>query len=656
MRKAHLALATSLFFAAGFGPLLTACGSHEAPPPKAAPVLARPAPPPPRVALRSTEVDAMLRAAWDKEKVTPAPTVDDAGFLRRVFLDLAGTVPPPEKVVAFLADTSTDKRARVIDELLASPRYADHFTNYWDRVLLGRDARPGVVDRIAFRAWLHDELAKNVPYDKMVYALVTAKGVNSPGGNPLDELTMPASMTPGASAAKSGEGTSAPSAGPAPAPGDPPVNGAVNWYLRYADALPDLAGTTSRVFLGVQIQCAQCHDHKTEKWKTTQFQSFEACFLRTRAQQVDKGKVKGVRRVEVKDVPHAVKLPKRMDMPEAENAAPRALDGTDFTKEENRREALAAWMIKKDNPWFAKEIVNRMWAQLLGRGFAEPIDDFRESNPPVAPEILDRLAKELVESGYDVKGLLRIIANTEAYQRAAAAGQEGSTDEKLWAHFQVERLGPDELLDSLVQATKFDTLLEKSAGENIERVRFGMRRQFAFLFDVDEESDHHDEFDGTITQALFLMNGPLVNRAAGTVPGLALTETLAMQGGEDAKIRALYLRSLSRPPTDEETARWIAFLDAPRDVVVTPPPPAPAANGAEKPGAVDPKKPDAQGDKKQGGKQGRGAGVLRRIEARMEARDARAPAPAPGPFAAKRQAYEDLFWTLLNSSEFLFNH
>ncbi len=548
---------------------LGGCGAQ--PPLPTARVAAQPvkpvasATPPVVIRMRPAEVDDALRAEWSRASVTPSARIDDAGYLRRVTLSVTGSLPRPEKVTAFVADTSPDKRGKLVDELLASPRYVDHMTNTWDRILLGRDTGGGnLVDRKAFRAWLHTQFDKNLPYDQLVRGLVDATGRNSDGASP----TTP--VSPGS--------PSSPSSPDASAEG-PPLNGAVNYYLRYAD-VPDLAGTTSRIFLGVQIQCAQCHDHKSEKWKTSEFHSFAACFMRTRIGPIDRGKTMGTRRVDVRDVDHPIKLAKRMDMPDIANAPPRALDGTDFTKSNNRRAALADWMTSKDNPWFKREIVNRVWAQMLGRGFVDPIDDFREKNPPIAPALLDAIADDFVRGGWDLKSLIRLIAQTEAYQRAPAAGAEGALDEKLWAHFQIQRLGPDELLDSVMQASKLDL-----GGDNVNDVRAGIRKQLAFLFDVDEQTDHHDEFDGTITQALLLMNGKIMGRAIERNGG-TLTDVLALSGDE-ARVRALYLRTLSREPSPEELKQSTTFVAPPR---------------------------------------------------------------------VPRQAYEDLFWALLNSSEFLFNH
>jgi len=562
MGKTNLALATAVAFA-------VACGSRPAARPPATGGDHPAAAPRRAVLLESTAIDQRLRAEWAKTGITPAKAADDATFLRRASLDLTGRIPTADAVSTFLADRAPDKRAKLVDALLASPAYADHFTNVWDRILLGRDARPNLVDRVAFRKWLHDGFANDVRYDRFVFELLTATGRNSVGGRPFRD-------------------PAAHEAGVDESDGNEPIHGAVNWFLKFDKNLPDLAGTTSRIFLGVQIQCAQCHDHKTEAWKMTDFQSFTACFARTRIERVEKGKVMGVRRVEVRDTNRPIRPPKQMDAAAFANAAPRALDGTDFSTSANRRRALAEWMIAPKNPWFAKEIVNRTWAQMLGRGFFEPVDDFRASNPALLPDLLERLADDFVASGYDLKHLLRIIALSEAYQ-LAPAGSAHAEGDALWSRFQITRLGPDELLDALAEATRLGARLERRGESDDGRARFALRRQFAFVFDVDEDGDHHDEFDGTVSQALWLMNGQLVNRAASALPGTALGEILAARGDDASKVRAIYLRALSREPSADETARALAIVNeaAPPD---------------------------------------------------------------------HRAAWEDIFWAVLDSSEFLFNH
>jgi hypothetical protein len=533
-------------------------------------------------------VDAAVRAAWEKEGVHPAPAVDDARFLRRVYLDLTGVIPPPEAVTAFLADTSPDKRRKVIDALLASPRWADNFTNYWDRVLLGREVKGPFVDRDAFRDWLHGELSRNTPYDRMVRELITANGVSSEGDAGDDDDDLPG-MGPRDGGAAGGNGR---------------VNGAVNWLVKLSDMPQDLAGATSRLFLGVQIQCAQCHDHKTEAWKTDDFRRFAASFAETRVEPIDPPRMGKKRRVEVRDAGMVV-LKKRKQDPEIKaiaEAKPRALDGTDLSKAASPRAALAKWMTSPQNPWFAKAAVNRVWAHFLGRGFVDPITDFRPSNPATLPDVLDLIARDFVAGGYDVKRLMRLVCNTEVYQRAAPKAKLSPAEEKLWAGFHVEPLGPDALLDSIVAAVDLEGVLgQRAAGRTVDDVKRARGKQFGFLFDVDEESDAPD-FEGSIPQALFLMNDGFVNNNGRAAPGSALARILDMPGGDADKITALYLRTLSRPPSPEEVATWKAFVAPPRDDLA-----------------------GARADKAR-------------------------------PRKARKQAYEDLLWALLNSSEFTFNH
>ena len=535
------------------------------------------------VGMTAADVDTAIRAAWLEDAITPAPAVDDARYLRRAYLDITGVIPPLSVVTAFLADGAADKRAKLIASLLASPRYADHWTDLWDRVLLGRDVKGRLVDREAFRGWLHGELAKNVGWNRMVTDLLTATGENR------SEAT-----------------------------------GAVNWFVKYRDTPQDLAGSASKIFLGVQIQCAQCHDHKTEKWKTDDFRRFAACFAKTRAVAVGDPEMKQ-KTFAVTDADN-IAMRKRQE-PEIKAivaAAPTALDGTDFSSSENRRQALAAWMTAPDNPWFARAAVNRLWAHFLGRGFVDPITDFRPGNPAVVPALLDALAKDFVASGYDLQRLIRLVCATEVYQRASV----GKTKDKLWSRFRTEPLAPDELLDSIVVATKADAVAERG-NKNLEAVRERLDKQISFLFDVDEESDAPD-YDGSIPQALFLLNGAFVNAGARAIPGSALAEVLALAGDDDEKIRSLYLRTLSRLPDAGELA-------AAKEVLANPAIETETATEEAEP-AADPKV-EAKGKGKKGKGRGKGATAVKARAAQ-----------------GKKGAYEDLFWALLNSSEFALNH
>lgn len=552
--------------------LFTGCAAHTVEP--SAPTRARPTAPTRNGAELAPEtIDARLAEAWRVRGIRPAPLADDATFVRRAYLDLGGRIPAPEVVAAYMADRSADKRGRLVDSLLDGPLYPVHFTNYWERVLIGRAAR-GRADRASFRAFLTEQLQRGTPYDHVVRAIVTANGAN-------------------ATIASDG----APSNGEAP-----PVNGATNWYLRYADDPADLAGAASRLFLGVQIQCAQCHDHKTEPWKMQDFQNFVAVFDRTRIRPlpaVTTTATKGPRVFEVHEQARPTRRAKRMAADGEPAGVPTALDGADLSRGDSPRENLALWMTDAKNPWFSRAVVNRLWALLLGSGFTEPIDDLRDSNPPRLPELQREVSEDFIAHGYDLKHLLRLVAKTDAYARAPTSSGE---EDDLWAHFRLKRLGPDELLDSLLQATGLPAARGATSpapdDAELARVREGLRKQFSFLFDVDEEADHEGEFDGTIGQALATMNGNAFSRGSRALPGTALADLLAWTTDDTARVRALFLRVLSRPPSTAELARTVAAI---------------------------------------------------------QADEAAAKAPR-AKVKAKTAAYEDLLWALLNTSEFAFNH
>ncbi len=616
-RRAPLALGIACVLAAALGLGAGACRGAGSPGPRAEArdAAAAPALPPADPSFGPAAIDAAVRAAWQEAGITPAGRVDDAGFLRRAWLDIAGTLPPPEVVAAFLADAAPDKRARAVDALLESPRYADRWTDAWYDILMG-PVRSPAVDHGAFRRWLHAQFAANTPWDKLAYSLLTATGRNSVGG------------------ARKGQ------EGPAVDPEverEEGVNGAVNWHLKYARSQLDLPATASRVFLGVQIQCAQCHDHKTERWTQADFRGFAASFAHVRARPVGEQKKGGVRTFEVVDGARPRRAgrrsPDREELQAVAAAAPRALDGADLAGSDNRREALASWMVSPRNPWFAKAIVNRMWAALIGRGFVDPVDDLRPGNPGSLPALHQRLADDFIAHHHDLKHLIRTITATEVYQRAAAPAQTGDgkpADDALWPRYRVRPLPPPVLLDAMIAATGLDPVLERVAGERREQLEAQLRRGFGFLFEVDEEADADGDHEGTIPQALFLLNGALgAAGASAAIPGAALGEVLAGPGTDAQRIEALYLRALSRRPTDAEIERWVRFVNEPREAVRTDPPAAPEAGAGR------------------GKKRGPGQVELPpRLARRLQAR----------PGTAREQAYEDLLWALLNSSEFFFNH
>ncbi len=553
----------------------------------------KPAPP-------DASLNRIFAAAWEKGGLTKSPTVDDATYLRRVSLDLVGRIPTSSEVRAFLADETPSKRAQLVDRLLASPEHSAHLARVWDAISMGPRTKAQNVDRGAFERWLELRFSEKAPWDRMVSELVSATGKNSLGGP-----RGPDAFDGGVERAKE-ERTAG-------------VNAAVNFVLRRAGQPQDLAGDVSRVFLGVQIQCAQCHDHKTEKWKQTDFQSFAAVFTTVKPQPIDREK--GT--ISIFDLENVSKTPKRIlkkggdDLAKIAASPPMALDGTDLSGDEGRRDALAKWMVSPSNPWFARAMVNRVWADLLGAGFVDPVDDFREKNPPVLPEALDRLAADFRESRFDLDALYREICASEPYQRAVAKG-DTSAREALFSRAELSPMSSDQLLDSIFAATELDRSIAHVKDDAVGRTKLALRRRMAFVFDDDSESNAQG-YDGTVQQALMMMNGTFAGASTSILPDDALESIVRDERSDASRIEELYLRTLSRLPTGDETARWEKFFAAPREFDVRGPP-----------------SPD------DGRIAGLGKDPLQGKRVRSRAHSAR------------EQAYEDMFWALVNSSEFFF--
>ncbi|HMC11886.1 MAG TPA: DUF1549 domain-containing protein, partial [Pirellulaceae bacterium] len=345
----------------------------------------------------TAKLDTQFVAAWKDAGIEPAPAVDDARYLRRIYLDIAGTLPPPARIREFLLDPSADKRTRAVDQLLASDEYAVRWANYWDAVLMGRVTESAVLDRGGFKMWLHDAFAKNEPWDKIVTELITAEGWNT-SRKPMNADASPRDQ----------QERYAP---------------AVNWFLKYWQSMPELSSATSKVFLGVQLQCAQCHDHKTEKWTQEDYRQFTAFFVKTWPTYFDKGGALGTPRVDVNEHMFVPPITAKNEQylasyKEYLKSTPKLLDGNKVETWGSRRKELAKWITARDNPYFARAIVNRMWGLFLGRGFVEPIDDFRPSNPPTLPAALDTLAADFAAHDFDLQHLIRLICASRPYQLA----------------------------------------------------------------------------------------------------------------------------------------------------------------------------------------------------------------------------------------------
>lgn len=498
----------------------------------------------------AVRIDALIAERWQNEGITPALLADDAEFMRRIYLDFAGKIPPVMEVREFLADESPDKRRRLADRLLDSPNYVAHFTDLWTNVLIPEAAadlqlrylKPG------FEAWLRQKLERETPYDDLVREIITASFPSTQQYQYQDQFTQPS---------------------------------ATAFYTAKQGKPENLAAATARTFLGVRIECAQCHDHPFDAWQRKQFWRTAAFFASVQNQSPQAVFSPLVERKEKRDI----KIP---DTETVVKAAFLTGEEPDWQKHGSPREALADWITAEDNPYFARAAVNRLWAQMFGVGIVDPVDDFSPNNEPSHPELLDELATALVEQDFDIKFILRAIAASETYQRSSERSDASQDDPRLFAKANLRGLTSRQLFNSLAQATGFYE-------EPIRRIQ----SEFAFG-QTDAKSDLLQAFENatesatdrqtTIIQALAMMNGSFTGEATDLAKNRTLGAIIDYPGmGTGQRIEALYLATLSRPPRSDELERLTKFVE--------------------------------QGRTK-----------------------------------AQREAMSHVFWALLNSSEFMFNH
>lgn len=465
-------------------------------------------------------IDDQIDGPASAKQGAVAPLADDSEFLRRVYLDLAGVIPPADRVVAFLQDKSPGKRAVVIDELLASPRYGQHQADRWESLLMIRDSTNRRLKSQPLYDWLAERFNKNVPWNRMIADLLTATGTQE-------------------------------------------ENGASTFFiaLRTPDKLTD---QVTGLFLGVQLQCAQCHDHPFDRWKRDDYWSMASFFSKVRAGGKKVGLAKNGLEV-VNENGRGKKVP---PIDSALNLAPKFLGGDRPTLKPNDpyRPALASWLTSPENPYFARAIVNRTWAQYFGRGLVNPIDNISDTAAVTHPELFDGLTKQLVASSFNLKALTRGICNSQAYQRTSAQPSTGesSGDAPLYHQMAIRPMTPEQLFDSL--ASVLGTLREereplrkggKKAPPTLNRPRF------VAFFDVPDGAEP-TEYTVGIPQVLQLMNSPQMNQDSTIIKELEKAHLPPRQA-----LDRLYLATLSRRPSVAERRRLLTFLKAnaqsPRD-------------------------------------------------------------------------------------------
>jgi hypothetical protein len=488
-------------------------------------------------------INEQVSAGWADADIAPSPAATDGEWCRRVHLDVIGRIPTIEELQAFLADSSPTKKADLVARLLGDDfidEYARNWTDVWTTVLIGRDVDNDNVSRPGMRQWLRRALSKNIPYDRFMEELVTATGANTN---------------------KDGvEG----------------FNGATNFLSgKMEEGGVQATAKTAQIFLGVQVQCTQCHNHPFNKGKQNQFWEMNAFFRQARAlrrfeQTMD------VQSIEMVDEdfegeggdPEAAEIYYELRNGLKKVAYPVFIDGTEIRqsgylpakKEDgtdygvNRRRELARLIA--GSPLFPKAIVNRMWAHFLGYGFTKPIDDLGDHNPPSHPELLDGLAEQFREQSFDLKELVRWIVLSKPYALSSKGTAKNAKDDPTlgekpkFSRFYLRQMRAEDLYESLLTATEAD---RSRAAEVAAKKKDEWLGQFIIAFGTDE-GDDSTTFNGSIAQVLMMFNGDLVKVATSTGKGGFLDRVAASGTKNAAKIDALYLAALARKPSQKELA------------------------------------------------------------------------------------------------------
>ena len=478
-----------------------------------------------KTAGKASFIDQMLEADWKQAGAKPAKVASDEEYLRRVYLDVLGRIPSVQEAKAFLHTKEADRREKLVEYLLNHEDYPKNFGTQWTILLIGRGNQGRMVDRAALASWLRKQFAANRPWNEVVYDLVTATGSNKD-------------------------------------------NGAVNFVLAHleSDAVP-LTSRTTRLFLGQQLQCTQCHDHPSNEWKQADFWSINAFFKGMKTERKTAVSATGLEaydHTELHDEPTEafVRFDKRNGMVGV--AFPKFLDGRNISKGPDviRRTELGKLITDPKNDFLARAFVNRMWAHFMGRGFVNPVDDLGPHNPPSHPELLDRLTKEFQTHGYDVKHLIRLITATRAYNASSVRVKGAEKEEGLFNAMQLRPMSPEQLFDSLLTATHAH---EAGSGDRSDQRRENWSKQFLFAFGNDE-GDEATSFQGTIPQALMMMNGELMRAALSGKPGSFLAACIEAARHQPQPelymVNQIYLTALSRYPTAKEAQQAGHYLTA----------------------------------------------------------------------------------------------
>jgi hypothetical protein len=452
-------------------------------------------------------IDRLVDAKLKKIKALPSAECDDATFLRRVNIDLTGLPPAPEVTRAYLADKTppVEKRTRLVDALLKSPEFVDRWTNKWADLLDCNSKFLGQQGVLKFRNWIHMAVAENMPYDKFVYSLITASG-------------------------------------------DANENPSAN-YLRVIRDTSTATENVTQLFLGVRFSCAKCHDHPFERWTQNQYYQFGAFFAKVGYKPASGG-VEVVYNKDDGEVMHPKSgLVVAPYVPVGQNPISSAAD--------IRRDAFAHWLTSSDNPFFSRAMANRLWSYFFGKGIIDPVDDIRASNPPVNPELLEALNKDFVESGYDIKHLMRVIVLSRTYQSSIASNVWNADDRTNFSHALPRRLEAEQLLDAINAATGTQTAFAglpagTKAGQIPDATASGADG-FLDLFgrpSRDTPCECERSSSVSLGQAMALINGPTTDTISNKQGRVA--KLMATNPSDDKIVEDTFLAVLCRMPTARE--------------------------------------------------------------------------------------------------------
>lgn len=462
-------------------------------------------------------IDALVEQKQKALHLSPSPICSDRTFIRRVYFDLIGTAPSAKAVEEFIASKDPNKRAHLVDELLNRPEYTDYWALKWADLLRVNRNDLAVKGMWSFDNWLHNQMRQNVPLDQMVRTLILAQGSTY-------------------------------------------INGPANFY-RVSHDPSELSETTSQVFLGVRLQCAKCHHHPFEKWSQEDYYRFAAFFARIGTKgSGDFGIFGNDTIVYVRDDGEVVN-------PATGKVAPPAPLGLHLTALEkkgqynpdargDRRGILADWITSPQNPWFARNWANRYWAYLMGTGLVNPIDDLRVTNPPTNPQLLDLLARSLIQYHFNIKHFLRVLCLTRTYQRSSEATLQNAKDTLFFTHYVPRRLPAEVLADAIDKAcgttphypglpagVRAVDLPDSNVGSDFLNV-FGKPQRLTSC-----ECERTDK--PNLSQALELMNGNDINNKVNSSEG-RISELIKEGASDNTIINELYLSTLGRLPTPRE--------------------------------------------------------------------------------------------------------